>query len=327
MEGKKLLVVVVVAFMLVKAGAIEKHFSLESHGGYAGGSLSEIIYQPKDCSKKISLLEWDRNIFFIGAGAHIDFGKLVIQVGFDYGLSDSCGKMADSDWLNISNYEMKTTYSIGDSEALKNYQTELGLYFDLPLEKSLSILPGISVQYAYDSFSRGKDARGWYGQSEWSSDGKNHNWYDEQAKKFPYAETDSNGKEHRYRLGQIDFSRHSMWLWAGFKTNIHVDRMDFSIGLFASPFAWFQAKDIHYGSGVTSVIHLVQKTWFDSLKFTADFSYRFNQRLSLVVNGSFMTTQESRGDLYDDWHYNGGQETGTKTVGYSVKTGVRVNIF
>ena len=63
MEGKKLLVVVVVAFMLVKAGAIEKHFSLESHGGYAGGSLSEIIYQPKDCSKKISLLEWDRNIF------------------------------------------------------------------------------------------------------------------------------------------------------------------------------------------------------------------------------------------------------------------------
>ena len=80
----------------------------------------------KDCSKKISLLEWDRNIFFIGAGAHIDFGKLVIQVGFDYGLSDSCGKMADSDWLNISNYEMKTTYSIGDSEALKNYQTELG---------------------------------------------------------------------------------------------------------------------------------------------------------------------------------------------------------
>ena len=324
---KRIIFFTIAVFLLSQLHAVETHFSLETHGGYTGGCLSEIIYHEKDPSKKISLLEWDRNLLFLGIGAHLFIGQFQIQAGLDYGVSRNLGKMEDSDWLNMQDYGMKTTFSTGDTDSLKNYQTDFSVFFEFPLEKSVSLLPVFNVQYAYDSFSRGKDARGWYGHSEYSSDGKHHNWYDEQAKEFPYVETDSKGHEHRYRLGQIDFNRHSVWIWAGLEARMKVGQVDFSIGLFSCPFAWFCAEDTHYSSGGTSVIHLVQKTWFDSLKFTADFSYRFNQRLSLVVNGSFMTTQESRGDLYDDWYYNGRQETGTKTVGYSVKTGVRVNIF
>ena len=147
------------------------HISVEPVISYSTGHLGEIMYHSSPSDKKISYLEWERDIFLFGANILVSYKNLHVEGGIASSVFDqNSGIMEDSDWLNTNDYSMKTTFSTGDNEAVENYEANFSVSYDFDMTEWLTFSPVLNVRYYYDSFER-RSADGWYTGTKYSSDG------------------------------------------------------------------------------------------------------------------------------------------------------------
>lgn len=295
--------------------------------GYASGVENEIIYHSTDKTKKISLLEWDRNLILYGFDLQSQYKAFHFDIGFNTSVRMNCGQMKDSDWMNKAEYEMKTTYSVGDSKALENYDCQIGFGFDLKRNKFLFIEPFIQVQYKFDSFSRGKDAEGWYGQSDYSSDHKDHWWYDAEAKHFPseYYWSEKKQKYVRQVLGGIDYYKHSFFTWSGLKSGFNAGRFCINFDLMFSPFSYFSSEDTHQAG---NIFRFIQYGYLSAAKCGIGVSYQLNDVIVLALKSEILNVKKMKGDLYDEgWHLNKSQPGGSSSSSFTTRFGCKIKVY
>ena len=306
------------------------HVAIMPTFAYSSGILNESIYHSTDPNKKISLLEWERNLWLYGVKITSSYKKFHFDTASESSLPLESGEMRDSDWLNTANYAMKTTYSVGQNTIDKNFDANLSIYYDFELARGFYISPKIQAQYAFDSFYRKKgDSRGWYGQSDYSEDGKNHWWYEDEAAKYPseYYWSEEKQKYVRKVLGGIDYYRHSVFLWSGFDVAFKIARLKMDFSFMISPYTYLSAEDRHHTSGDDNVYHHIQSDFFTSFRLELTSSYELSEYADLVLNCEFLFTNEMRGDLYEKWHKNTSQASGGSTKSSTARLGVRVKIF
>ncbi|MBQ0052178.1 MAG: omptin family outer membrane protease [Treponema sp.] len=303
------------------------HLAVEPIFGWTSGQLNEEIYHSTNKNKKISLLEWERNLWLYGVKVETQYKNFHLDLGFDTSIRKKCGEMRDSDWLNTANYDMKTTYSVGDVEAVENYDCKASFSFDAVKTKDFYISPEVSVQYQYDSFSRGRDAEGWYGQSDTSSDKKDHWWYEEEAKHYPSAYYWSEEKQKYVHqvLGGVDYFRHSVFTWAGLKAGFFIEKLQIDLEMMVSPFCYLSSKDTHEQG---NIFRFIQQDYFSAGKLALGLSYPLNKFLELNLNSEALATKNLKSNLYDEgWHLNKTQPGGSTTFAITTRLGCRVKIF
>ncbi|WP_147615856.1 hypothetical protein [Treponema pectinovorum] len=292
---------------------------------YTSGYLGEILYYSKsyDESKKISFLEWQKNLFLYGAKIESRYKRFHFDSSFYTSIRGlNSGVMKDSDWLNTENYEMKTTYSVGDNKIAENYDFGAEFYFDFNPKKNITISPSISVQYQYDSFKRG-DSKGWYGESKYSKDGKMHWWYEEQAQEFPYYDTNT-GKN--YKLAGADYYRHSVLTWIGIRFAMKIsENFKINYGFEIAPFSYFYAIDTHWGRDNSTMqfygkhYKQIQYGIFPNIKMSLSSTIKLSDFFDInLIFISIFNTYIPKGTLSSDYidgdkqnkYYRIGQATG-----------------
>lgn len=314
------------------------HFNLEPVISYSHGKLGEVFYYPSsaDSSKKISFLEWDRQLFLFGTNINLTYKKLHLDFGFLSSFFDQkSGEMRDSDYLNQNDYSMKTCYSFGENRGVKNYEFHISSSYDFNAGSCFIFSPTISFQYMYDSFER-ESGEGWY-----SSDNE-HSWDDESS--IHYPRTYWNGQRYvTQRLAEIDIYRHSFFTWLGFNTKIKVHRrLNFDVKFLLSPFTYFYAVDSHYAQDKnTKEIYqrhyrMIQESLFNLLKLSAGINFILNDNFEIcLVNSYFFTFEMLRGTLYSDFiggdrqdsYYNTGQDSGANVENYTLSLSCKIKIL
>jgi len=300
-------------------------FSVEPTFAYSKSMLNEIFYQSTDKSKKRSLLEWERNIFLYGINTHLKYKKFSTSLSLESSVRGECGSMYDSDWLNLNDYNMKTTYSWGANNAEENYNTNLIFKYKMYEYKNFFFSPSIAFQYQYDSFSRKLGAQGGYGQSEYSSDHQDHWWYEEEAKKYPTERYWSEEKQAYVRegIGQIDYSRHSVFLWTGIDIGYSNKYLNFLFNTSVSPFIYFSAADTHHGKTGNETYHQIQDSNFTAVKFTFLASVFLSKNLEFNTKLLYISTKTLRGDLYYGWAKNRLQDSGASYNEKKIQVGLK----
>ncbi len=278
------------------------HLSVEPSFSYTNGNLKEVIYRSADNNSKISLLQWDKKLFYYGTNLKTSFKNFHLDLGFASSFpNQKSGDMQDSDWQNEKDYSMKTTYSVGTNWSEKNYKAIASLSYDFKIVNVFLISPKISCEYMYDLFYRKKGSKGWYGQADGkygSTDGKDHWWYEPEARKYPYTDSET-GKT--WNLAGIDYERHSFYFWLGGNIGVKIEKFRTDFGFSISPFTYFSAEDRHHTAGEDNVFHAIQKDFFSSYKFAFDFSYDISKYFVLNFNIETLLAQNIKGDFYIDW--------------------------
>lgn len=300
------------------------HLSLEPAFSYSVGVLNESIYHSQNTKKKISLLEWERKVWMYGFRLDASFRKFHLKGGFESAIPTSSGEMRDSDWLNYSDYSMKTTYSVGTNYADRNFDSFLSFSYDFEPAAGLSLSPEAQIQYSFDSFHREKGAEGWYGHSDYSSDGKNHWWYEDEAAHFPSVNPET-GKTRK--LAGIDYYRHSLYLWAGLSLAFSFSRFHAGLSFLISPFTYLSAEDRHHTAGDDNVFHEIQEDYFTSYKLDLNLSYTLSECFDLTLSGSLLIVSDIRGELYEDWTENKYQASGGGSQAGTIRLGCRIKVL
>lgn len=314
------------------------HISVEPTISYSDGNFGEYLYYSSPSDKKISYLEWDKEIFLFGVNVETSYKNLHFDFGFASSVFDqSSGQMQDSDWLNTKDYSMKTTYSVGENEAVQNYEVNARIHYEFKTTSWLSFSPAVSFKYNFDSFER-HSAEGWYGQGSYSSDGKNHNWYDDEAQHFPYTYwSDEKNRFVTRKLAGIDYYRHSFFTFFGVSsTIIPHPRFSFDVDFLLSPFSYFYAVDTHHSQSFNKHYRMIQFSYFNvlALGLRANFSLNKNFDFSLGTNYLF-SFEIARGTLFSDTFsdvkqdnfYNTGQDSGATLENFTVLLGCKIKIL
>ncbi|WP_277950594.1 omptin family outer membrane protease [Treponema zioleckii] len=320
----KFLFCVLGLFFSFFANAQNFHISVEPSLGVSCGVLNELLYHSTDTSKKISLLEWERNLILGGTKLNLSYNALRFESSFWVAVPRICGEMRDSDWLNTRNYSMKTNYSVGDNYSDGNYDATISLIYDFEPTPGFFISPKIQAQYAFDSFYRKKGSKGWYGDAEHSSDGKNHYWYDEEAQEYPSVNPET-GKTRK--LAGIDYYRHSVYLWAGLALGFNYKKFHGDLGFLISPFTYFSAEDRHHtATSNDNVYHEIQQDFFSAYKFNLNLSYAISRFFDLTFNCETLITLTLKGDLYIGWAKDVDQPSGASAQTTSAGLGCRIKL-
>ena len=304
------------------------HLSIEPTFSYSSGVLNESLYHSQETSKKISLLEWERKVWMYGFRLDASFRKFHLKGGFESAIPSSSGEMRDSDWLNYSDYSMKTTYSVGTNYSDRNFDSFLSLSYDFEPAAGLSLSPEAQIQYSFDSFHREKGAEGWYGHSDYSSDGKNHWWYEDEASHFPSTYwSDEKGRYVTRKLAGIDYYRHSLYFWTGLSLAFRFHRFYAEFSFLLSPFTYLSAEDRHHTAGDDKVFHEIQEDYFTSYKLDLNLSYTLSEYFDLTLSGSLLIVSDIRGELYEGWTENKYQAAGGGSQAGTIRLGCRIKVL
>jgi outer membrane protease len=151
-----------VIFFFGKLSAFEIfQFSVAPKYALQNGQLNEYVLYTN--GQKQSELNWEiQNISMIGLNATIGWEMLLLEADCMWGIPKDSGAMYDSDWLNTSNYGMKTNYSESDNKV--NYLGDLGLRFGLNIKtwNFLNINPYVGIAYTRIKYTANGGTY-WYG--------------------------------------------------------------------------------------------------------------------------------------------------------------------
>lgn len=303
--------------------------SVEPEFSYANGCLKEIIYQSGDKSKKRSLLEWEKKLWFYGANVDMSVKKLHFDLKLKGAANDISGQMRDSDWLSKTDYSMKTSYSWGDNISDQNYIAGFSIYYDLKISRQFSICPFAGIDYQYDSFYRERGAKGRYGEAAYSSDMKDHWWYEEEAKVFPSERYWSEEKQAyvRLQIAEIDYKKHSVYTWAGVKMKFEEDRFKFMLEACFSPYLYFSAEDKHHDSGDGMILHMIQDGCLAAFKTGIKAIFTVNEFLDLSCSLNYLDTKTLRGKIYYGWTAYPYQDSGASAREFLTGISATIKIF
>jgi len=306
--------------------------SLEGKVGCTCGQLIDRLYERTYEDRLMSALRYDRNFFLAGLAVKTRLDRFHFDTSFSFGLpTDSCGQMDDSDWMNSSNPQMKTTYSVGDNALLQSYDGEVSLSFDFfpfnSKEESFFIIsPLLSAQYQYDSFERSQ-AEGWYGQYNHSSDRKHHWWYEEESAHYPYTYwSEEEGRYITKKLAGISYIRHTVLLWTGFKVQSQVSKkLLLSLSAATAPFVFFSFTDTHHGSETEYAGN--QYSYFQALKIECGGNVSLSKRCDLSLSATFFYLPELFGSFFVNDEYDKTYETSTRLYTFTTQAGIEFKLF
>ena len=137
--------------MIILAGKICAfeifQFSVAPKYGLQNGQLNEYVLYKN--GNKQSELNWEiKNISMLGFNATVGWEMLLLEADCMWGIPKDSGAMYDSDWLNTSDYGMKTDYS--ESSNKVDYLGDLGLRFGVNIKtwSFLNIIPYAGISYS-----------------------------------------------------------------------------------------------------------------------------------------------------------------------------------
>lgn len=240
------------------------------------GKLGEYLYTSTN-DRIISYLQWEENpVFQYGLGINSSINNFNIQAEGFFSLPGKCGKMFDSDWKIPG---VKTNYGIFQNNSVKNWFTSAQVSYSFNINNNFAIIPLFMFSYRYDSFSTNKGT-GSYGDSKYSSTGKDESWDSEYAKKC--------------NLSGIDYLRKSLFYNFGIGGKYTGKRINLMMDLMISPYGSFFTKDYHRDDFATDEFEsqayttiTLHTSYFKvfSLKLAMDYSITNNLALFLCTEG------------------------------------------
>lgn len=292
--------------------------SVMPYTGILNTSIKEVLYYDgnfgSDKNEKCSELVWEiKNEFLAGIDFSADYRHFNFFADGNFLFPGEWGKMYDSDW-NTQN--VKVSYSINEIHILNGarFKTGMGYYF-VP-KKNAAVKPVVFFDYAYYSL-KACNGYGWYGNSSWTTDGKEHAWYDEEAHFFP---------DGKYKLASVFYTSHGISLFTGcdFLFNVS-EKVNALFGMYIAPVSFLYAKDFHSGNN--------SNTWEDyvlnicrNFGFEAKAEYNFTKHLTGVFSAKGNIFLLTKGDDY----LNGYISEQKCAAGYEnlrLTLGAKLNIF
>lgn len=324
----------ILLFLLPCFSFAEKSFCfyLEPHTSFSHGTIGEYLYDNSDTDRLLSKLEWERQLFLYGAEVGGSFWRLNFSADFSSSIPKNFGKMHDSDWMNDSQPDMKTSYSVGDNKVVKNHEILFSFSYDFfpfssSSDRAFVISPLVQFHYSFDSFER-NDAEGWYGQSGNSSDRKNHWWYESEAEHLPRTYwDDSKGRYVTRRLAGISYERKVYSFFAGVRFELKVsEKISGMLGLLVAPFVRSEVEDVHNGYEPRHYKH-VQEGSLKSIKGLAGCEFQFSKKLTGTLSADLYFTEITKGTYKLNEIKDSSYKTGMNQFQFTTKIGLRVKIL
>ena len=136
-------------------------FSVAPKYAFQNGQVDEIVLYSN--GNQLSELNWQIDkMSLLGFNATVGWEMILIEANCLWGIPKASGAMYDSDWLNTSNYGMKTNYSESSNfvDSLGDLQLKLGV--DIKTWDFLHIIPYLGLSYNRAKFSANGGTY-WYG--------------------------------------------------------------------------------------------------------------------------------------------------------------------
>lgn len=309
---------------------------------FASEKITEnIYYSAPNEDKKISMLEWENRMLMYGIKLNSTYKNFWLNLNF----FTSCkflqtGQMEDSDWRNTSDYSMKTNYSVGKINTGGNYEAgfETGLIFQP--NKLVEISPFLGIKYSFDSFSR-QNATGWYGDSNFTSDGNDHWWYSPEAQKFPY--TIWSEEKEKYVTGRIlpiDYIKHDFYSWLGILIRSSPSKKcNILFEIAVSPFSYYLTIDTHHAKKTDGYYEKhfkgIQYNFFNKIKNQVNVEFNFSKQFFLCIGiKKEYKIYENKGKLYLDHflttpqeqYYASSQKIEISNFEYNIEISLKIRI-
>lgn len=246
MPSKKVIKLILLSLFLLIAGGVKAfsfelfQFSVAPKYGLQYGQMNEYVLYTNGNTQ--SELIWQiEKMNLLGFNATMGWELLFLETNCMWGFPADSGQLLDSDWQNNKNYSMKTNYSISENSVDYFGDIDLRVGLNIKTWNFLFLKPYVGIAYNRINFSA-KNGYGAYGDASNSSDRKNHNWYDEEARKI------SKGN-----LCEIAYEREQFVVDIGLKTDFKflsrfILKFDFSISLFSQ----INTIDTHYADTAKS---------------------------------------------------------------------------
>ena len=296
---------------LFVAPKISLHNSRSKESLYFSGNFNS------DSSKKCSLLEWnEKNVVKLGIESEFDlkiknFETVGLIYFVDFSLPRNNGKMTDSDW-NVDG--VKFNYSIFNasiecnefSDIFKNFNTSIEFFYKKQLIDFFTIKPCIKFLYS-SVFFNSEDGHGWYGASNWTTDGKEHAWNDKESHYFP---------DGKYKLANIDYQVQQFGFFSGLSAIFKISKSaDIFTGFDFSPYTFILATDRHHPNNYVTkdYIHIV----FGNCDFYAGFDINFSKWLTFNFFVNYSNIKHTKGSEYFVYDKNDINELSSQKAGYS----------
>lgn len=303
---KKISFIFIFFFALLFSCYSDIKLSIEPVFSTTFGKYGEYVYSTSDKSI-LSYLEWQQlPLCKMGINSSLTLNNLSLFTSFSYGLPSKCGKMYDSDW---NEYGLKTTYSISNNYAKRNYDFSFGLTYKINL-KYLTIIPEINYKYFYDFF-QSNDGEGWYGRDIYSKTGKTVSW-------------DSPDARHYRKLSRIELKRECKYFFVGMNfAGTLFSKLDIEIGTFIAPYSYIYNSDFHLDdNGTNREFYLTSEQECNFSRFLEKvyMDYKINNFVSISLSGDFIFGDIVKGILkgYE-------QNAGTDVYQLIIKSGIIFN--
>ena len=283
---RRLCLCVVFALCLVPAFAQRKelafHLAFEPYFACVFGQLDEYVFQKYNGEwERLSLLEWEEKPRWeYGMRVGSSYKKVHLDLHIASSFTAPSGEMRDSDWQNMSDWSMKTNYSVSDNKisSYLNFGGSVGFAFS-PWEK-MTLMPLFEVGYSNLLF-KAYGGEAWYGTNT-----------------TPFCSWDSPNAVHSTFEGNIiDYDRWSIYTYLGMVCSfMPIDRLALDFFLGASPYTYAESMDIHHLRSLR--FKDITNSVFKHFKGNATVRYSFNDvfTLGLSLDG-YLVTQD-RGDTW-----------------------------
>lgn len=289
-------------------------FSVAPKYGLEWGQMNEFLMYTN--GNKRSELNWEiDSVNLLGFNASVGWEFVLIKVDCMWGFPKSSGIMKDSDWLNESNYGMKTNYS--NSENTVDYlgNLDLRLCLNLKIFEFWYLIPYANISYNKIKFSA-ENCYGWYGNKKYSTDSQNHSWADPEAKYLPTG-----------ILCPIDYERETFNYGIGLETNFLLfERYKISLDFGLSVFTQINSIDKHYTKmDKSSCISYLDKMqgFFKSFNIGTGVDIKIWKGLSAGLGFNFVLINRFIGATYTksegDTTYKDNTAYNSAVSGYSYK--------
>lgn len=239
-------------------------------------------YKYPSGERKLSELNWKIvNLFMIDLDITFSCGIFDFSLYGAAGIPRNTGIMRDSDFLNISDEDMKVCYSESDCDIKGAYRLGTKFRTNIDVAKWLLISPAAFIQYNYWDFKTDDTAECWYG--------NNQNEY------VPYNDPSAKHYKKGDKLGiGIDYTKHEIFSYIGcefcFKPAAGLMLWH---NIFVSPLFITSSIDHHHG-GNRYYKDITFGPW-RSFSFETAIGYRFAKKFLLKVQARYDLTLNTKG--------------------------------
>lgn len=258
------------------------------------GTFGEYVFANrfKSGSSKLSSLLWDaKNVVFLGLDATISYRAFDFGFYFKGAIPITSALMADSDYLNKNDPDMKVCYS--ESQNSLNNAFIAGTTFGYKIRATswFTFEPFINIHYTYFDFTA-SNGEGWYGDRH-----------------DPPVSYDSSTAHHykRGELCEVDYTRNDFFVYKGVNFTFKPARVFWvSHSIKVAAYHFTKSLDCHHTPPGSA-----SKYFFDDMSsthnaFSFDLSFRFNfdYHFAFLISANYSLLLETHGDSYSSTHSN-----------------------